>query len=165
MEVVKNIFFNTDRLMPNTQVKISYIGSLYNPNSEDIYIHYGFDDDWKDSNEQKMTFSELGYQANIDIGNYKKFNFCFKTASGRWDNNGGENYSFSIEEPETALTVVDEKLLSIKHFKRAYIWSKKVRQAVYKLIMFIPNIISGNYKRKASNDSGNQLNNTQYSKV
>ena len=29
MELVKNIFFNTDKLIENTKVKISYTGKLF----------------------------------------------------------------------------------------------------------------------------------------
>ena len=42
MELSKNIFFNTDKLVPNSTVKISYIGSLFQNNSEEVYIHFGF---------------------------------------------------------------------------------------------------------------------------
>ena len=41
MELVKNIFFNTDRLTPNTNVKISYIGKFFQDESKQVYIHYG----------------------------------------------------------------------------------------------------------------------------
>lgn len=42
MELVKNVFFNTDKLVENTKVKISYVGVLFQGNSEEVYIHYGF---------------------------------------------------------------------------------------------------------------------------
>ena len=34
MELVKNIFFNTDKLVANTTVKISYTGKLFQENAE-----------------------------------------------------------------------------------------------------------------------------------
>ena len=34
MELVKNIFFNTDKLVENSCVKISYTGKLFQENSE-----------------------------------------------------------------------------------------------------------------------------------
>ena len=40
MELVKNIFFNTDKLVENSCVKISYTGKLFQENSEEVYIHY-----------------------------------------------------------------------------------------------------------------------------
>ena len=35
-----------------------------------------------------------------------------------------------------------------RKLRKSYIWSKKVRLAVYKLITYLPKLISGNYKRK-----------------
>lgn len=43
MELVKNVFFNTDKLVQNSTVKISYTGELFQDNSEDVYIHYGLE--------------------------------------------------------------------------------------------------------------------------
>ena len=42
MELSKNIFFNTDKLVENSKVKISYLGELYQENSDEVTIHYGF---------------------------------------------------------------------------------------------------------------------------
>ena len=41
---------------------------------------------------------------------------------------------------------------SARKLRRSYLWSKKVRLAVYKLITYLPKIISGNYKRKINNE-------------
>lgn len=46
MELVKNIFFNTDKLVENSNVKISYTGDLFQNNSEEVFIHYGFGLNW-----------------------------------------------------------------------------------------------------------------------
>lgn len=43
MELVKNIFFNTDKLIENSVVKISYIGSLFQNNANSVFIHYGLE--------------------------------------------------------------------------------------------------------------------------
>ena len=37
-----------------------------------------------------------------------------------------------------------------KGLRKSYIWSKKIKLAVYKIIKYIPKIISGNYKRKVN---------------
>ena len=55
MELVKNIFFNTDKLVENTSVKISYTGKLFQDNCEEVYIHYGFGLNWDNLNEIKMV--------------------------------------------------------------------------------------------------------------
>ena len=151
MELVKNIFFNTDRLTPNTNVKISYIGKFFQDESKQVYIHYGFGNDWENIVEAEMTKSELGYQIEIDLIDKPTFNFCFKNGSEQWDNNEGQNYIFPIEKVQTELIVLADEPTSLgvtKKLRRSYLWSKKIRLAVYKLITYLPKIISGNYRRK-----------------
>ena len=67
MELVKNIFFNTDKLIENSVVKISYTGDLFQNGSEDVFIHYGFGSNWDNLNEIKMIKSELGFQAELEL--------------------------------------------------------------------------------------------------
>ena len=42
MELSKNIFFNTDKLVPHSTVKVSYTGDLFQKGAEEVYIHFGF---------------------------------------------------------------------------------------------------------------------------
>ena len=65
MELVKNIFFNTDKLVENSNIKISYTGKFFQENSEEVFIHYGFGLNWDGLNEIKMEKTELGFQAEI----------------------------------------------------------------------------------------------------
>lgn len=149
MELVKNIFFNTDKLVENTCVKISYTGELFQENCEEVYLHYGFGINWENLNEVKMTKTELGFQAEIELISSDTLNFCFRSADDKWDNNDSENYIFPIEKVELALVVQEKQTISsCRKLRRTYLWSKKVRLAVYKLITYLPKIISGNYKRK-----------------
>lgn len=154
MELTKNIFFNTDKLVPNTTVKISYVGKLFQEDSEEVYIHYGFGLLWENVSEVKMEKTELGFQAEINLENSESFNFCFRNGLGEWDNNDGENYIFPIEKVDTALALVDENTgVSVhKGLRRSYIWSKKLKLAIYKLIIYVPKLISGNYKRKLTDE-------------
>ena len=155
MELTKNIFFNTDKLVENTVVKISYTGKFFQENNEEVYIHYGFGLNWNQVAEQKMEKTELGFQAEIQLNDDDTFNFCFKNNNGEWDNNDNENYIFPIEKIETSLAVVPEEEISLKparRLRKSYIWSKKIRIAVYKIITYLPKIISGNYKRKVSQE-------------
>ena len=153
MELTKNIFFNTDKLIENTTVKISYTGELFQNNSEKVFIHYGFGLDWENLNEIEMEKTELGFQAEIELVSFDTFNFCFKNNNNEWDNNNGKNYVFPIEKNIMALVQTkqdDLTLLPARRLRKSYIWSKKVRLAVYKIITYLPKIISGNYKRKVS---------------
>lgn len=150
MELVKNIFFNTDRLLENTNIKVSYTGSLFQNNSEEIYLHYGFNEDWKDVNEIKMEKTDLGFQAELYLPEYQILNFCFRNSNNEWDNNQNCNYSFPIEKLELALVPQDTnmQIATHKRLRKSYIWSKKIKLAVYKIIKYFPKIISGNYKKK-----------------
>ncbi len=151
MELTKNIFFNTDKLVENSKVKISYIGKLFQNASEEVFIHYGFGLNWNHVNDIKMEKTDLGFQAEIELGEGDTFNFCFKNNDNCWDNNDGQNYIFPLEKVQNQLLALEDEsvaLGSVKKLRKSYLWSKKVRLAVYKIITYLPKIISGNYKRK-----------------
>ena len=153
MELTKNIFFNTDKLIENSTVKISYSGKLFQENAERVSIHYGFGLLWDNLNEIEMEKTELGFQAEIKLESFDTFNFCFKDENNCWDNNNGNNYIFPIEKNVMSLVATEQDELSMitpRRLRKSYIWSKKVRLAIYKIITYIPKIISGNYKRKVT---------------
>ncbi len=153
MELTKNIFFNTDKLVANSTVKISYSGKLFQENAEEVFIHYGFGKEWNNVADVAMEKTELGFQAEINLDDSDSFNFCFNDGKDNWDNNDNQNYSFAIEELPTALVLQENLDLDPKPgLRRAYIWSKKIRLAVYKIITYLPKLISGNYKRKIHNE-------------
>ena len=127
MELMKNIFFNTDKLIENSNVKISYTGKFFQDGSEDVF------------------------QAELLLCEGDTFNFCFRNSNGQWDNNDGQNYVFQLEKPQTELIVLEDEPSSIgapRKLRKSYLWSKKIRLAVYKIITYLPKLISGNYKKK-----------------
>lgn len=148
MELLKNIFFNTDKLTPNSTVKISYIGKFFQNNSTNVYIHYGFGNEWKDLVDAEMTKTELGFQIEVFLLDNTTFNFCLKNEKGEWDNNNGANYVFQIEHPETSLLVLEDVSKPARRLKRSYILTKKIKLAIYKMLIYFPRLISGNYKKK-----------------
>lgn len=151
MELTKNIFFNTDKLVENSKIKISYIGKLFQENSSDVYIHYGFGLNWDNVNDIKMKKTELGFQAEISLLEGDSFNFCFRNENNNWDNNNFKNYIFPLEKVQTELLVLDDEPVSLgsaKKLRKSYLWSKKIRLAVYKIISYLPKLISGNYKKR-----------------
>lgn len=153
MELVKNIFFNTDKLTPNSTIKISYTGKFFQDSSSDVFIHYGFGTNWENLNEVKMEKTELGFQTEIELPENDSFRFCLKNGNNEWDNNNGENYVFPIEHIETALTVQETtfSLASPRKLRKSYIISKKIKLAIYKIITYLPRLVSGNYKKKIEN--------------
>ena len=153
MELVKNIFFNTDKLMQNSKVKISYTGRFFENGSEDVYIHYGFGTFWDNLSEIKMEKTELGFQTEIELIESDTFNFCFRNGNNEWDNNSSQNYVFNLEKPVLDLAIQEEvtSLDRPNRLRKTYLWSKKIRLAIYKIIKYVPKLISGNYKKKLSN--------------
>lgn len=155
MELVKNIFFNTDKLTPHSTIKISYTGKLFqNPESQEVYLHYGFGENWEDVTDVKMEKSELGFQTEIELPENDSFSFCLKNDKDEWDNNDGQNYVFPIEHIELALTVQENSfnLASPRKLRKSYLISKKIRITIYKIITYLPRLVSGNYRRKATNE-------------
>ncbi len=153
MELVKNIFFNTDKLVENSKVKISYTGTLFQNASEEVFFHYGFGNDWDNVQDIKMEKTELGFQTEFELCSSETLNFCFFNNKGEWDNNSGNNYIFQIEKKPVELIVLDDEPVSLGHarkLRKSYIWSKKIRLVVYKIITYLPKLISGNYSKKAS---------------
>ena len=151
MELVKNIFFNTDKLIENSKVKISYTGKFFQENSEKVFIHYGFGLNWDNVNEIEMNKTELGFQTEIELLGRNTFNLCFRNSNNEWDNNDGKNYCFNLEKVSTELVVLEDEPLSIgtaKKLRKTYLWSKKIKIAIYKIITYLPKIISGNYNRR-----------------
>lgn len=156
MELTKNIFFNTDKLIENTTIKISYTGKLFQDASTDITIHYGFGNNWNNINDIKMEKTELGFQTEVELGSDETFNFCFCNEKGEWDNNYGNNYIFPIEKKQVELIALDDEPVSLgtaRKLRKSYIWSKKIRLAIYKVITYLPKIMSGNYRKKAINEN------------
>lgn len=154
MELVKNIFFNTDKLIENSNVKISYTGKLFENNSDEVFVHYGFGNNWDNLNEKKMEKTELGFQAEINLISSDSLNLCFRNSNNEWDNNDTKNYIFQIEKNELALVLKEDNSIESPHrLRKTYLWNKKIRIAVYKIITYLPKIISGNFKRKINTEN------------
>ena len=152
MELVKNIFFNTDKLVEGSKVKISYTGKFFQEESEKVYAHCGYGENWDNVNDIEMEKTELGFQAEIELSEGETFNLCFKNENEEWDNNENSNYIFPIEKISNELVVIEEEPVSIgtaRKLRKSYMWSKKAKLVVYKIITYLPKILSGNYKRKA----------------
>ena len=157
MELMKNIFFNTDKLIENSNVNISYTGKFFQDGSQDVFIHYGFGLNWDNVSDIQMEKTELGFQAELTLGEGETFNFCFRNGNNQWDNNDGQNYVFDLEKPQTELIVLEDEPVSLgsaRKLRKSYLWSKKIRLAVYKIITYLPKLISGNYKKKSSAVNG-----------
>lgn len=98
MELLKDIYFNTDKLVENTNVKVSYTGKFYQGDNDKVFIHYGYGKNWDNVQEVEMKKTDLGYQTELNLGKNETINFCFKNQNNEWDNNFGKNYIFNVEK-------------------------------------------------------------------
>lgn len=117
MELIKDIYFNTDKLVENTNVKVSYTGKFYQGNNDKVYIHYGYGKNWDNVNDVQMKKTDLGYQTEINLAQADTLNFCFKNQNNEWDNNFGKNYIFNIEK---ASSNVQEKSSNPSFFGKTF---------------------------------------------
>lgn len=154
MELIKNIFFNTDKLIQNSVVKISYTGKFFQENANKVFIHYGFGPNWDELAEIEMNKTELGFQAEIKLTNSDSLNLCFKNDNNAWDNNDYKNYSFNVESAPVALAIVQNSAIEYpRKLRKTYLLSKKIKLAIYKIIKYFPKLVSGNYKKKQSSEN------------
>lgn len=108
MELHKNIYCNTDSLTKGTTVKICYNGTLVSNGASEIYFHYGYGENWDNTQEIKMQATSLGFEAEIELQNSGVLNFCLRDGNNNWDNNGSSNYSCTINEPIPEETLTDD---------------------------------------------------------
>ena len=95
MKFTNDITFNK---LPrsNDILKITYSGNLFKDNSSEVYIVYGFGENWDNTTEQKMEKTNYGFVSNIKIESSTTFNFCFRNSNQIWDNNNSFNYISTI---------------------------------------------------------------------
>lgn len=146
MELVKNIFFNTDKIVQNSKIKIFYVGRLFSENSNNLYIHYGFNENWEETSDIEMNKTELGFQVELDIPEYDSFNFCFRTDSYEWDNNDGNNYVFPIEKVSVAMVPINDEssnlLSNKKSHKKSFLIYQKIKLTLSKVFSHVPRIFT-----------------------
>ena len=96
MRLTKDIEYDKD-LVQGESFTLRYSGSLFSNNSNEVYIVYGYDKDWKNTTEQKMKKVGDGFVTKINLLEFSEFNFCFKNSLNEWDNNNTEDYHLPIE--------------------------------------------------------------------
>lgn len=99
MELTKEISYDKN-LIQNNNFTLKYSGELFKNNSDEVFIVYGYDKDWKNTTEQKMEKQADCFSATINIQEFTEFNFCFKNSSNIWDNNNNSDYHLPIIEQD-----------------------------------------------------------------
>ncbi len=147
MELVKNIYFNTDKLIEGNTVKISYTGFFFQTNCEKVFLHFGFGNSWDGLKDVEMKKTALGFQASIELTSNEDLNMCFRNEKEDWDNNFGQNFSFKvIKKPEVVALMVPEEdpfRYPVK-LSLAYVRFQKFKLSLFKGIRFIAKLFNIN---------------------
>lgn len=86
------------------RVTITYRGYLKDQ-GQDCVLHYGYGPgDWLKVQDSTMFKGTSGdYETTVQVSGSGRLAFCFHDGTGRWDNNGEENWSYIIHEQEMEL--------------------------------------------------------------
>ena len=151
MAYEETVFFDTDKLIEGRTVKLTYKGILATPETNEIYIHYGFGLLWENLQEVKLDkVDDTCYEADITLCNSDSINFCFRDDKNNWDNNGTQNYTSEIGKEEITLAKVDATELEVPKLKKSYLIAKKIKLTFYKVITYLPRLFKGEWKRNTA---------------
>ena len=85
---------------PGDKVRVDYNGLLAKSGAHQIYLHNGSsrENNWNDARDVEMRYEAGRWTTEVEVGDGDKFNFCFKDCADNWDNNGGYNWSYQIND-------------------------------------------------------------------
>lgn len=93
----KPVFLAPEGARPGDPVRIEYRGLLKKSGADEIFLHYAFDG-WnppiRTARMEKNTGGDFKIIVRAD-GDHE-MNFCFRDASGNWDNNNGQNWNLHL---------------------------------------------------------------------
>jgi len=172
MELQKNIYCNTDNLVKGSTIKICYNGTLVSNGANEIYFHYGYGENWDNTEEVKMLSTELGFETEITLDYSGDLNFCLRDENNNWDNNDSKNYSCTVIEPvinEEQTTLESSTASTLDTFfnnaQESTITKdicpivvessnliEKIKSFFQKIINYVPKIVSGTWKRRKTKE-------------
>ena len=131
LNVLDKIHFDGSSLFVGQTSKIIYKGPLCIENPSEIYMHYGYGYNWENLQELKLFKGPTGYEADITFIKADELNFCFRSQTGKWDNNNKTNYQVQIEPAPVLCTPGSEYLhLEIPTLKTFYYVINKIKLAL-----------------------------------
>lgn len=170
MELTKEISYDKN-LIQNNNFTLKYSGQLFQNNSEEVFIVYGYDKDWKNTTEQKMEKQQDCFSVNINIQEFDKFNFCFKNSLNIWDNNNGSDYHLPIIEQENIEfnSELNELLDQILNEVKTPSTEQKSTQSFEETVSYFEKLFDelfSNYQKSATVEENAEINvtNTQEEK-
>lgn len=145
------VYFDTDKLIEGRTVKLTYTGFLATPDTNEIYIHYGFGLLWENLQEVKLDkVNDNCYEADITLCNSDSINFCFRDDKNNWDNNETQNYTSEISKEVITIAKVEPTDIDVPKLKKTYLIAKKIKLSFYKVITYLPRLFKGEWKRKTA---------------
>lgn len=151
MAMEGTVFFDTDTLMEGRTVKLTYKGSLVTPDTNEIYVHYGFGLLWDNLQEIKLDkIDDTTYETDITLMNSDSINFCFRDDKNNWDNNESKNYTAEIGKEEITIAKVEPAEMEVPKLKKSYFIAKKIKLTFYKIITYLPRMFKGQWKKKTA---------------
>ena len=100
MNFTKDIYLNTDKVYENSSLIILYNGILSKDQNNKVFLHYGYNDSWDNTDELKLKRTESGMLGVLRISSGNSFQFVFRDNNNGWDNNNNSNYILPILEKE-----------------------------------------------------------------
>ena len=143
------VYFDTEKLIEGRTAKLVYKGCLATPETNEIYVHYGFGLLWENLQEAKLDkVDDYHYETEISLDCADCIYFCFRDDKNNWDNNETKNYSQEISKEEITISKVETTDIDVPRLKKSYLIAKKLKIAFYKIITFVPRVFRGEWKRK-----------------
>ncbi len=78
--------------------QVGYRGLLANSGADRVFLHYGRDG-WQDPRTVEMKRrTDGGFAVSIMSEGERFIDMCFKDSADHWDNNGGNDWRFSLRK-------------------------------------------------------------------
>ena len=153
MKINEYIYIDGDNINIDSLTKIIYSGSLLEDKPEAIYMHYGYGLLWSNLQEIKLLPSITGYESDINFIQDGDVFFCFRSSSGKWDNNFGQNYVLNVSpKPLPSFTKeISTALIPVPRLKKSYLIKKKIKISFYKIISFVGKLLTGKLIKRNKN--------------
>ncbi len=82
------------------EITVFYNGMLAQAGTDQIYLRVGYGParDWHRVQDLKMSRTGWGWIKTFEVPyDEERMNFCFRCGAYKWDNNGGMNWSYTIQ--------------------------------------------------------------------
>ena len=152
MTIESTVYFDTEKLIEGRTAKLTYKGILATPETNEIYVHFGFGLLWDNLQEIKLDkISDDCYETEITLCCADSINFCFRDDKNNWDNNETKNYTSEISKEDVTVAKIETTDIDVPRLKKSYLIAKKLKIAFYKIITYIPKVFKGEWKKKTVN--------------